>query len=232
MVWAMCYISTLWVEIEWSLCASRSLKPSEKNYPAHKLEFLALKWAVCEKIHDSLYGSLFEVITDNNPLTYVFTTAKLDAIGQRWVASLSGYIFTVKYRSGKNNADTDGLSRRQEAETEPFFLKHGRRFPFLHQLWSRSVHLWKVWLLQILQHQHRRLQMPFLSNCFKHMAFHPKNGEKHNWQNQPWGLLSVTSSREPDYLTNILLIHRLIDVIWKIGSNSPFLRESYIERQR
>ena len=26
--------------------ASRSLKPSEKNYPAHKLEFLALKWAV------------------------------------------------------------------------------------------------------------------------------------------------------------------------------------------
>lgn len=25
--------------------ASRSLKPSEKNYPAHMLEFLALKWA-------------------------------------------------------------------------------------------------------------------------------------------------------------------------------------------
>ena len=25
--------------------ASRSLSPSEKNYPAHKLEFLALKWA-------------------------------------------------------------------------------------------------------------------------------------------------------------------------------------------
>ena len=35
--------------------ASRSLKPSEKNYPAHKLEFLALKWAVCEKFHDYLY---------------------------------------------------------------------------------------------------------------------------------------------------------------------------------
>ena len=36
--------------------ASRSLKTSEKNYPAHKLEFLALKWAVCEKFHDYLYG--------------------------------------------------------------------------------------------------------------------------------------------------------------------------------
>ena len=65
--------------------ASRSLKPSEKNYPAHKLEFLALKWAVTEKYHDYLYGATFEVITDNNPLTYVFTTAKLDATGQRWL---------------------------------------------------------------------------------------------------------------------------------------------------
>ena len=32
---------------------SRSLKQSERNYPAHKLEFLALKWAVCEKFHDN-----------------------------------------------------------------------------------------------------------------------------------------------------------------------------------
>ena len=91
--------------------ASRSLKPSERNYPAHKLEFLALKWAVCEKFHDYLYGSQFEVITDNNPLTYVLTTAKLDATGQRWVAALSGYKFSIKYRSGKKNADADGLSR-------------------------------------------------------------------------------------------------------------------------
>ena len=29
--------------------ASRSVSKSESNYPAHKLEFLALKWAVCEK---------------------------------------------------------------------------------------------------------------------------------------------------------------------------------------
>ena len=91
--------------------ASRSLKPSERNYPAHKLEFLALKWTVCEKFHDYLYGSQFEVITFNNPLTYVLTTAKLDATGQRWVAALSGYKFSIKYRSGKKNADADGLSR-------------------------------------------------------------------------------------------------------------------------
>ena len=98
--------------------ASWSLKPSEKNYPAHKLEFLALKWAICEKFHDYFYGSLFEVITDNNPLTYVLTTAKLDATGQRWIASLSGYNFSIKYISGKKNADADGLSRRKASQEE------------------------------------------------------------------------------------------------------------------
>ena len=92
--------------------ASRSLKVSEKNYPAHKLEFLALKWVVMEKFHDYLYGSKFEAVTDNNPLTYIFTTAKLDATGQRWVAALSNYNFCIKYRSGHNNAEADGHSRR------------------------------------------------------------------------------------------------------------------------
>ena len=51
--------------------ASRSLKPSERNYPAHKLEFLALKWAIMDKFHDYLYGTSFEVVTDNNPLYYI-----------------------------------------------------------------------------------------------------------------------------------------------------------------
>ena len=57
--------------------ASRSLSKSEKNYPVHKLEFLALEWAITDKFHEYLYGSQFQVYTDNNPLTYVLTTAKL-----------------------------------------------------------------------------------------------------------------------------------------------------------
>ena len=96
--------------------ASRSLKTSERNYPAHKLECLALKWAITEKFHDYLYGAEFEVVTDNNPLTYVFTTAKLDATGQRWLAELSNYNCKISYRSGKKNADADGLSRRSETD--------------------------------------------------------------------------------------------------------------------
>ncbi len=73
---------------------SRILTPSEKNYPVHKLEFLALKWVVVDKLHDYLYGAKFQVQTDNNPLTYVLTTAKLDAVGHRWLAALSVYDFS------------------------------------------------------------------------------------------------------------------------------------------
>lgn len=53
--------------------ASRKLSASEKNYPVHQLEFLALKWAVVDKFHDYLYGAQFTVRTDNNPLTYILT---------------------------------------------------------------------------------------------------------------------------------------------------------------
>ena len=94
--------------------ASRTLTPAEKNYFMHsgKLEFLALKWAVTEKFHDYLInGKDFEVVTDNNPLLYVLTTAKLHATGLRWVASLANYRFTIRYRSGKKHVDADYLSR-------------------------------------------------------------------------------------------------------------------------
>ena len=49
--------------------ASQTLNQAEWNYDAHKLEFLALKWAVTDCFHEYLYGATFEVYTDNNPLT-------------------------------------------------------------------------------------------------------------------------------------------------------------------
>ena len=92
--------------------ASRSVSKTESNYPVHKLEFLALKWAVCEKFHEYLCGSKpFEIYTDNNPLTYVLTSAKLDACCQRWVAKLANYNFTIRYRCGQSTVEADALSR-------------------------------------------------------------------------------------------------------------------------
>lgn len=96
--------------------ASRKLSNSEQKYPIHQLEFLALKWAVVDKFHDYLYGAKFTVRTDNNPLTYVLTTAKLSATGHRWLAALSTYNFDVLYRPGRKNIDADLLSRNLAEE--------------------------------------------------------------------------------------------------------------------
>ena len=91
---------------------SRSLVPAEKNYHSTKLEFLALKWAICEKFRDFVaYANHFTVYTDNNPLLYIMSNTKLDANGQRWVSELSEFNFTIKYRPGIINRDPDCLSR-------------------------------------------------------------------------------------------------------------------------
>ena len=91
--------------------ASHSLSNTEKNYPAYKLEFLALKWAIMYMFHEYLYGGQFDVYMDNNPLTYILTSAKLDTTRQRWVSSLANYDFQIFYKSGKTNIEADALSR-------------------------------------------------------------------------------------------------------------------------
>lgn len=97
--------------------ASKSLSNSQKRYPAYKLEFLALKWSVCEKFSHWLKGHTFTVWTDNNPLTYILTKAKLDACEQRWVSKLAAYTFDLKHIAGKKNTVADALSRDPFAKT-------------------------------------------------------------------------------------------------------------------
>lgn len=93
---------------------SRTLTPAERNYHLHsgKLEFLALKWAICDKFRDYLYyAPTFTVFTNNNHLTYVLSTARLNTVGHRWVGELADVHFDIKYRPGKMNTDADTLSR-------------------------------------------------------------------------------------------------------------------------
>ena len=90
--------------------ASRTLTPAETKYHLHsgKLEFLVLKWAITERFQDNLfYASDFTGYADNNPLTYVMTTAKLNSTGHRWVASLVDFHFKIKYRLGRVHKDVD-----------------------------------------------------------------------------------------------------------------------------
>lgn len=48
---------------------------------------------------------------DNNPLSFVLTSAKLNATGCKWVAELVNFHFTIRYQPGKENIDADALSR-------------------------------------------------------------------------------------------------------------------------
>ena len=103
--------------------ASHTLNKSQRNYDVHKLKFLALKWAITDRFHEYLYGATFDVFTDNNPLTYILSTAKLDAMGHRWVASLGPYNFTLHYKLGKLNSDADALSRIDWNTLDPTEVK-------------------------------------------------------------------------------------------------------------
>ena len=44
---------------------------------------------------------------DNNLLTYVLSTARLNAVGHRWVGELADFYFNIEYRPGKMNTDAD-----------------------------------------------------------------------------------------------------------------------------
>ena len=98
-------------------------------------EFLALKWAVTEQFHEYLspYGknqNEFVVHTYNNPLTYIFSSANLDAAGQRWVARLTSYNFSLEYQKGKDNTVADFLSRMNEHLPEEEVQEYLNQIPY------------------------------------------------------------------------------------------------------
>ncbi|CAC5395689.1 unnamed protein product [Mytilus coruscus] len=91
--------------------ASRALSDVEKRYSQTEREGLAIVWAI-EHFHLYLYGHKFTLVTDHQPLEYIFNNpkSKPPARIQRWRLRLQTYDFDVKYKSGKSNA-ADYMSR-------------------------------------------------------------------------------------------------------------------------
>ena len=111
------------------------MNETEQKYHSNKQEFFALKWAVTEQFHEYLspYGknrNEFVVRTDNNPLTYIFSSANLDAAGQRWVAHLASYNFSLEYQKGKDNMVADFLSRMNEHLLEEDVQEYLNQIPY------------------------------------------------------------------------------------------------------
>ena len=101
---------------------SRSMQPSEQslwNYNSTKLDLLALKWVVMEKLKDYLIGSKFIIYTDNNLLAYV-KESKLVVAQIWWLSKLALFDFDIKYSSGKCNQAADTLSQCPKTNNENF----------------------------------------------------------------------------------------------------------------
>jgi len=101
-----------------STCPSKSLCTAllsvlQKNiisFTQLKLEFLALKWAILKwRLNDLFHAPSFTVYTDNVIPLHSITMARLDVAGQRWVAELADYNFTINYRPVRANVDAGWL---------------------------------------------------------------------------------------------------------------------------
>lgn len=53
------------------------------------------------------YPPTFTLYSDNNPLNYILSTAKLSATISRWVTELADFHFTINYRPERQNSDAD-----------------------------------------------------------------------------------------------------------------------------
>ena len=115
--------------------ASCVMNETEQRYHSKKQEFRALKWAVMEQFHEYLspYGknsNEFVVCTDNNLLTYIFSSANLDAGGQHWVAHLASYNFSLEYQKGKDNTVANFLSQMNERLPEEEVQEYLNKIPY------------------------------------------------------------------------------------------------------
>ena len=101
----------------------RTLVGAEKKQHSLKLEFLGLKWAICNYLRDCLYyAEHFDVYTDFNPFAYIKNLCKLNVTGQRWVDELAIFQFSVNYKPVIQNNVVDALSRfrKQSQDLEKY----------------------------------------------------------------------------------------------------------------
>ena len=115
--------------------ASHVMNETEQRYHSNKQKFLTLKWVVTEQFHEYLlpYGknrNEFVVHTDNNLLTYIFSSANLDAAGQHWVAHLASYNFSLECQKGKDNTVADFLSRMNKRLPEEEVQEYLNKIPY------------------------------------------------------------------------------------------------------
>jgi hypothetical protein len=98
--------------------ASRVLLKAERNYSTIERELLAIVWG-CKQFRQYIWGRKFTIVTDHKPLTWIFRMNKPSSRIMRLKLKLQEFYYTIVYKKGKENGNSDGLSRMFSAtETE------------------------------------------------------------------------------------------------------------------
>lgn len=90
--------------------ASRTLNQSEINYSTTEKECLSIIWSVKHFRH-YLFGQKFKIVTDHQPLTYLFNCKDPSSRLVRWRLKLEEYNYEIIYKPGRVNSNVDALSR-------------------------------------------------------------------------------------------------------------------------
>ena len=95
---------------------SKSVTPTQANYPIGELELLAIIEAL-EHFRYYLHGHHFILRTDHISLLSLQTKKEPSKRLSRWLDTLAEYDFSLEYIKGKNNVVADALSRPHQTAT-------------------------------------------------------------------------------------------------------------------
>eukprot|EP00798_Chlamydomonas_sp_ICE-L_P029809 gene29809-biopygen5549 len=91
-------------------CASRSLNKHEAGYNSFKGEMLDACWA-CKIFRVYVFGLHFTLVTDHQPLLWMFSSANVTGAIARWACMLQSFDFDIMHRPGAQHGNADALSR-------------------------------------------------------------------------------------------------------------------------
>ena len=99
-------------------CALCTLYQMEKNYPATKLECLAIVWAIAKQ-SPYLMSNKFDIYTDHYKLQWLKYMRIGFALLHRWSVAWDQFDFTIHHQPGKDQGHVDGLSHLPVEDASP-----------------------------------------------------------------------------------------------------------------
>jgi hypothetical protein len=83
---------------------------AERNYSTIERELKAVTWA-CEQFRQYIWGRKFTIVTDHKPFTWLFKMNNPSSCIMRMKLKLQEFDYTIVYKKGKENGNSDALSR-------------------------------------------------------------------------------------------------------------------------